>query len=84
MGKVYQYANFSEEKFDDFKNAPSVGVYFGQNILNNPDHPFTCVDEGIGGVLSEMIAEVAETQKSFDPFQRTEGPRSSSPKTPMG
>jgi hypothetical protein len=48
-GKVYHYANVSEEMFDDMKNAPSVGVFFGQNILNNPDaFPFTCVDEGVG------------------------------------
>jgi hypothetical protein len=48
-GKVYHYANVSEEMFDDMKNASSVGVFFGQNILNSPDaFPFTCVDEGVG------------------------------------
>jgi hypothetical protein len=58
-GKIYHYPNVSEEMFDDFKNAESVGIYFGQQILNNPDHPCVCVDEGTD---EQKPADVAATQ----------------------
>lgn len=55
-GKVYHYASVSEELFDDLMNAESVGVFFGNNILNNPErYPFECVDEGLGEETSPAL-----------------------------
>lgn len=56
-GKVFRYDNISEEVFDDLKNAPSIGQFFGLNIVNNPDkYPFVCVDEGTGEPTAEATA----------------------------
>lgn len=43
-GNVYHYANFSQEKYDAFRNAESLGRHFGQHIKDNADHPFTKIE----------------------------------------
>lgn len=40
-GNVYHYANFTQEKFDAFKGAESIGSHFGKFIKGHPDHPHT-------------------------------------------
>lgn len=48
-GKIYHYSGVSEEVFDDMKNAESIGVFFGETIIKNPErYPCLCVDEGTG------------------------------------
>ncbi len=43
-GSTYHYANFSEEKFAEFKGAESIGRYFGQNIQKEViAHPYVKV-----------------------------------------
>lgn len=68
-GKVYHYGNISEEMYDDLKHAESIGVYFGQNILNNTEkYPFVCVDEGTGNTdLESASAPVAESLPTLIP-----------------
>lgn len=45
-GKIYHYDEFSLEQWNDFQNAESLGGYFAKYILNNPQHPCRCVDDG--------------------------------------
>lgn len=42
---VYHYSNFSQEAFDNFKSAESLGRYFGTNIKGNPDYPHTKIEQ---------------------------------------
>jgi len=40
-GSTYHYANFSEEKFAEFKASESIGSYFGKNIKPEVEaHPY--------------------------------------------
>lgn len=42
VGSHYTYANFTEEKFNQFMSAESKGIFFGENIKKLPeDHPYT-------------------------------------------
>lgn len=42
LGSVYDYANFTEEQFAEFKAAESVGSWFGKHIKPATEaHPFT-------------------------------------------
>jgi hypothetical protein len=70
-GKVYHYRNISEEIFDDLKNAPSIGVFFNETILKNPEkYPYVCVDEGIGeDSSSQPGAPPAEVQAISAPVE---------------
>lgn len=44
-GSIYHYKNFSAEKFEEFKSAESVGVFFKANIKNETvEHPFTKIE----------------------------------------
>jgi len=46
-GSIYHYQNFSAEKFDEFKSAESIGIFFKENIKNKSvDHPFTKIEKG--------------------------------------
>lgn len=45
-GRVYHYSGFLPEQWKAFREAESLGGYFGKHILNNPEHPCRCVDEG--------------------------------------
>lgn len=66
-GKVYHYANVSEEVYDDVanpKNGMSVGEAFSAIIKKNPDkYPCECVDEGLGeaeqGTFAAAVAATA-------------------------
>lgn len=67
-GKLYHYEGVNLEKWKDFQNADSLGGYFAKHILNNPQHPFRCVDEGgavasakeeAAGVVSSLSADAA-------------------------
>lgn len=41
---TYHYANFSEEKFAEFKGAESIGRYFGKHIKPEVEaHPYVKV-----------------------------------------
>lgn len=47
MGKVYHYSGIDEMMFEDLKNAESIGRFFGETIVANPQRfPFVCVDPG--------------------------------------
>jgi len=51
-GSVYHYANFTAEQFLEFKEAESLGTYFGAKIKTATDaHPFVKVPvpENVGG-----------------------------------
>jgi hypothetical protein len=44
-GSIYHYENFSEEKFQEFKNAASIGIFFKENIKSKVDeHPYTKIE----------------------------------------
>jgi len=43
-GSVYYYQNFSQEKYDAFRNSESLGRYFGQHIKDNTDFPYRKIE----------------------------------------
>lgn len=44
-GTLYHYANFSAEKFKEFKESKSHGTYLDQHIKGNSNHAFTKIIE---------------------------------------
>ncbi len=45
-GSVYHYANFSAEKFKQFQESESKGIFFRDNIKKNTEeHPFTKIEK---------------------------------------
>lgn len=44
-GAIYHYPNVSQETFDAFKGAESIGTYFGQHIKNLPFEKFAPDEE---------------------------------------
>jgi hypothetical protein len=44
-GAIWRYDNVSPELFDDFRNAESIGKFFGQRLQGNPEHPATKIQQ---------------------------------------
>ncbi len=45
-GQLYHYENVTQEQYDAFATAKSLGTHFGQNFRTATDkHPYTKVDE---------------------------------------
>ena len=45
-GSLYHYANFQPDEFEAFKNAESLGKYFGAHIKPATEkHPFTRIED---------------------------------------
>ena len=44
-GNLYRYSDVTPQQYDAFLAAPSKGSWFGNNIKNNADHPYTRVAE---------------------------------------
>lgn len=46
VGNLYHYANFTAEKFAEFKESESAGKFFGEHIKKQVDaHPFTKIED---------------------------------------
>lgn len=46
-GSIYHYQNFSSEKFQEFKQAESIGIFFKENIKNETvEHPYIKIEKG--------------------------------------
>lgn len=43
-GTVYHYSNVTQEQYDAFINAESLGKFFGQHIKGNEEHPHTKIE----------------------------------------
>jgi hypothetical protein len=73
-GKVYRYGHVSEEMFHDFQSAESLGTFFGQHLLKNPDHPCTLVDEGLESASDSSTSNDVEKQEAPVDSQPVEEP----------
>jgi KTSC domain-containing protein len=56
-GKTYHYKEFTPEQWSQFRSTASFGEYFAKYILNNPQHPFSCVDNGAKQSIEDEQAE---------------------------
>jgi KTSC domain-containing protein len=59
-GKIYHYKEFSPEQWSHFRSAASFGEYFAKYILNNPQHPFSCVDNGSNQPIEDAQTTIPE------------------------
>jgi hypothetical protein len=44
LGSEYHYGNVTSRTYQALVAAPSIGIYFGQNIKNNPAYPYVKVE----------------------------------------
>jgi hypothetical protein len=73
-GKVYRYGHVSEELFHDFQSAESLGTFFGQHLLKNPEHPCTLVDEGLESTSDSSTSNDVEKQEVSPVSQSVDEP----------
>jgi len=58
-GSVYHYQNFTQEKYDAFRNAESLGRHFGQHIKDNTDFPYRKIEPEAEKKPGESESEAA-------------------------
>jgi hypothetical protein len=61
-GKIYHYKEFTPEQWSYFRSAASFGEYFAKHILNNPQHPFSCVDNGVKQPIEDEQTEALKAK----------------------
>ncbi|MFL6427858.1 MAG: KTSC domain-containing protein [Acidobacteriaceae bacterium] len=65
-GTVWRYDNVSPELFDDFRNADSIGKFFGMRIQGNPEHTATKIKLDGTDEAQEPIEEAAPPEVAFE------------------
>jgi hypothetical protein len=68
-GAVWRYDNVSPELFDDFRNAESIGKFFGQRLQGNPEHPATKIQQD--GTEDAQVP-IADVEPEPEPFRSQE------------
>ncbi len=65
-GRIYHYKGFSSEQWNDFRSSESLGGYFSKHILNNPQHPYSCIDDGAARPQAKAEGPTAKEGKLID------------------
>ncbi len=66
-GAIYRYQNVSPELFDDLQKAESLGKFFNERILRNPDHPASRLPSGDAEQAQAPEASTAEQAVEPEP-----------------
>lgn len=64
-GAIWRYENVSPELFDDFRQAKSIGSFFGKTFQHNAEHPATKIKQDGTEDAQEPIAEPEPEPEPF-------------------